>query len=174
MVYRTTPDEIRHQHLPLRLGHDRTDAVVESHRIRCTHYDAYRFFTSAAAPRNTVRPTRTTMVDLEQPGCLHTNMDVYRWAGKLSPLVSSDIVLDAFVLAREIRELDMRASPYDLASYGLSPVAIETPAGKAEYVAAQRDFADRTAVLRARLLAEINGVLARDQVAVEISSATSR
>ena len=42
MVYRET-DEHRHP-LPLRLGAAGTDAVVETHKIRCTHFDAYRFF----------------------------------------------------------------------------------------------------------------------------------
>ena len=42
----------------------------------------------------------------------------------------------------------MRASPYDLRAHGYAPVAIETPEGKAEYVAAQRGFAERGAVLR--------------------------
>ena len=32
----------------------------------------------------------------------------------------------------------MRASPYDLTELGYQPVPIETAAGKAEYVAAQR------------------------------------
>ena len=52
----------------------------------------------------------------------------------------------------EIRELDMRASPYDLRSHGYPPVAIETPEGKATYVAGQRGFAERGAVLRTRLI----------------------
>jgi hypothetical protein len=46
----------------------------------------------------------------------------------------------------------MRASPYDLSALGWAPVAIETPEGKAEYVAAQRAFAARGAALRVRLL----------------------
>ena len=57
----------------------------------------------------------------------------------------------ALVLARQIRELDMRASPYDLADLGYPPVRIETVAGKAEYVAAQRDFAAKAQDLRRRL-----------------------
>ena len=48
----------------------------------------------------------------------------------------------------------MRASPYDLADLGLEPIAIETPAGKQAYAAAQSDFADRSAPLRQRLLEE--------------------
>jgi hypothetical protein len=46
----------------------------------------------------------------------------------------------------------MQAAPYDLSSYGQPAVAVETPAGKAEYVARQRNLSARAAVLRARLL----------------------
>ena len=65
-------------------------------------------------------------------------MDVYKWAYKMIPVVPSELLLDCFELARSIRELDMRASPYDLSELGYPPVAIETAEGKAEYVAAQR------------------------------------
>ncbi len=155
MVHRD--DRIRHP-VPLRLGPAGTDAVVESHRIRCSHYDAYRFFTPTAAPRNTLRPTRERQVELEQPGCLHAGMDLYKWADKLGPLVPGELLLDAFVLARDIRELDMRASPYDLADLGYAPVAIETPEGKAAYVEAQRAFAARGGALRRRLLAVLDAL----------------
>ena len=63
-----------------------------------------------------------------------------------------ELVADCFALAVEVRELDMRASPYDLRDRGYAPVRIETPEGKAEYVAAQRGFAARGAGLRERLL----------------------
>ena len=150
MVYRET-DEHRHA-LPLRLGPAGTDAVVETHKIRCTHFDAYRFFTPEAVDRNTLRPTRESMTAMEQPGCLHAGMDVYKWATKLGPAVPGELLLDCFELARDIRTLDMQASPYDVTTYGLDPVAIETPEGKAEYVARQRVFAERGNVLRARLV----------------------
>ncbi len=68
----------------------------------------------------------------------------------------SDLVMDCFDLAREIRELDMRASPYDLSELGYEPVAIETPQGKAEYAAAQRGFSARGQELRRRLLAAVD------------------
>lgn len=157
MVYRQ--GEHRHP-LPLRLGQDGTDAVVEAHRIRCTHIDAFRFFTPAAAPRNTLQPTRATQPVLEQPGCLHANMDLYKWALKLGPLVPGELLLDAFDLARRIRVLDMRASPYDCTAYGLPPVEIDTPDGKAEYVAAQRAFAAESQALRTRLLSAVATVSA--------------
>ena len=158
MVYRQDDERRRHT-LPLRLGRAGTDAVVEAHTLRCSHIDAFRFFTPDAVPRNRLQPTRETQVDLEQPGCLHANMDLYKWATKLGPVVPGDLLLDAFELTREIRTLDMQASPYDVSSLGERPVAIETPAGRAEYVARQRAFAERSAVLRDRLLAVCATVL---------------
>jgi hypothetical protein len=79
-------------------------------------------------------------------------MDLYKWAYKLGPLVPGELLLDCFELARDVRELDMRASPYDLTDLGYSPVCIETTEGKQQYVAAQRDFAARTHPLRTRLI----------------------
>jgi hypothetical protein len=150
MVYRRR--EHRHP-VPLRLGQDATDAVVEAHELRCTHFDAYRFFTVEAAPRNRLKPTRDLQPSLEQPGCLHAGMDLYKWAVKLGPLVPGELLLDAFELARDIRTLDMRASPYDLSDWGYSPVAIETAEGKAEYVRGQREFSARGQAIRERLVA---------------------
>jgi hypothetical protein len=83
-------------------------------------------------------------------------MDLYKWAYKLVPLVGAELVADCFALAREIRALDMRASPYDLADLGYPPVPVETPDGRAEYAAAQRAFADRAARLRSALIDAID------------------
>jgi hypothetical protein len=156
MVYRD--DETRHP-ISLRLGQAGTDAVVESHAIRCSHFDAFRFFTPSAVQLNRLQPTRETQPQLEQPGCLHAGMDLYKWAYKLSPATPGELVADCFELAVEIRELDMKASPYDLREHGYEPVAIETTEGKAAYVAAQRGFAERGAVLRGRLLDVCDGLL---------------
>ncbi|WP_329108263.1 3-methyladenine DNA glycosylase [Micromonospora sp. NBC_01699] len=155
MVYRQTQQEVRHNAWPLRLSPEQTAQTVERTGVRCSHFDAYRFFTAPARPLNLLSPTRDSQHDLEQPGCLHGNMDLYKWAYKLSPLVPSELVADAFELAREIRTLDMRASPYDLAALGHPPVRVETAEGRAEYAAAQRGFAERAASLRARLLAAL-------------------
>lgn len=149
MVYR----EPAHRHpLPLRLGQAATDAVVEHATIRCTHVDAFRFFMPEAVPLNRVRPTRASQVEHEQPGCLHAAMDCHKWALKLAPAVPGELALDCFELARDVRLLDMQASPYDLSSYGLPAVPIETPDGKAMYVARQRGLAERAAQLRTRLV----------------------
>ena len=157
MVYRTSA--VRHEKWPLRLGTAGTDHVVESHKIACSHFDAFRFFTSPARPLNVLQPTRESQPTLEQGGCLHANMDLYKWASKLMPFTPSALVLDCFELARDIRTLDMRASPYDLSGLGYPAVAIETPAGKAEYAAAQRTFAHRARPLREQLVALCDNLL---------------
>lgn len=158
MAYRSEVHGVRHSTVPLRLGAAGTNAVVESQRIGCSHFDAFRFYAPEAAPLNTLQPTRQRQVELEQPGCLHANMDVYKWAYKLLPAVSSDLVADCFELAWRIRTMDMQASPYELADWGLEPIRIETAEGRAEYVRAQRGFAEESNVLRRRLLAELETV----------------
>jgi hypothetical protein len=160
MVYRLDQGDVRHASWPLRLGARGTDEVVESHKIACSHFDAFRFFTEEARPRNTLQPASDDRPAFEQPGCLHAGMDLYKHAYRLSPMVSSDLVADCFELARDIRVLDMRASPYDLSGLGYPPVQVETPQGKQEYVAAQRGFAERGAPLRARLAADCERLLA--------------
>ncbi|HYO41498.1 MAG TPA: 3-methyladenine DNA glycosylase [Nocardioidaceae bacterium] len=160
MVYRQSAPDVRHGAGRLRLGSAGTDEVVESHRISCSHFDAFRFFTAEAAPRNALKPGSADRSDFEQPGCLHAGMDLYKLAFRLTPMVCSELVADCFELAREIRVLDMRASPYDLSDLGHEPVRVETAAGKAEYVEAQRAFAIRAAPLRAALLAECDRLLA--------------
>lgn len=160
MVYGLGQDQVRHDRWPLRLGTAGTDEVVRAHTLRCSHFDAVRFFTPQALPRNTVQPTRESRLLLEQPGCLHAGMDVYKWAFKLAPAVPGDLVLDAFELAADIRVLDMRASPYDLSDLGYAPIRIETVDGKREYAQAQQCFTSRSNSLRRRLLAVCEELLA--------------
>ncbi|WP_067874173.1 3-methyladenine DNA glycosylase [Nocardia vermiculata] len=158
MVYRS--DELRHEQVPLRLGRAGTDAVVDAMPLRCTHFDAFRFFTPEAAPRNVERLTRDDQIRREQPGCLHAGMDLYKWAFKLMPLIGSDLLLECFEAACDAREIDMRASPYDLSEYGYRPIPIETPAGRAEYVRHQNRIAERAHGLRTRLVTECQALLA--------------
>ncbi|MFW0796859.1 3-methyladenine DNA glycosylase [Gordonia sp. CPCC 205515] len=159
MVYRT--DETRHS-LPLRLGAAGTDAVVEQMPLRCTHFDAFRFFTDDARPRNELPLRRDRQIDDEQPGCLHATMDLYRACLQLSPLIDSDLLLRCFELALRARELDMRASPYDLRALGYEPVPIETAAGRAQYVREQSAIADDGAVLRDIVADRCTDLLAAD------------
>src|SRR5699024_10541518 len=97
--------------------------------------------------------TREAQVAHDNPACLHVGMDLYKWSMKLSPLLPSDLLLDCFEQARETRVLDMEASPYDLRPLGYGVVAIETAAGKSEYVRRQRDLAQRADRIRERIFA---------------------
>jgi hypothetical protein len=152
MVYRQTPAEVRHNRWPLRFAPDELARFVEAQPVRCSHFDAFRFFTAPARPLNKLQPTRAEVPQFEQRGCLHANMDLYKWAFKFAPFTPGELVADCFALAHDIREIDMRASPYDLQRLGFAPIPVETPAGRAEYEAHQRDFAARSQPLRARLI----------------------
>ena len=153
MVYRQDPAEVRHQAWPLRLPAAEIARVVETGGVTCSHFDAFRFFTPPARPLNRLQPTRETTPALEQRGCLHANMDLYKWSFKLAPFTPAELTADCFALAREIREVDMRASPYDFQALGYAPIAIETADGRAEYEAQQRAFCARAEPLRSRLRA---------------------
>jgi hypothetical protein len=152
MVYRQTAEQIRHNEHRLRLPPDELSRFVESQALCCTHYDAFRFFTPEARPLNSFAPTLDQRPDLEQGACLHANMDLYKWSTKLWPWIGSDTVADAFLLALEGRDLDMRASPYDLHDLGYEPIRIETPEGRARYEDEQRALADKARPMRERLL----------------------
>lgn len=158
MVYGQA-EQRRHGAWPLRLGAEGTDAVVRSMPVRCTHYDAFRFFTPGARPLNKLAPTLDARVDNEQPGCVHVTMDLFKWAMKAQPWVSADLAADAFELAHVARTVDMRASPYDFSAIGLKPIAIETAEGRSEYEAEQRRLSALAEPIRARLIAELERAL---------------
>jgi hypothetical protein len=144
--------EARRHDLPLRLPQSEIDALVRSLPVNCTHFDAYRFFTPSARPLNRVPVTRLRQAEFDQPGCLHANMDLYKWAYKFQPWLPSELMTDAFLLALEIREVDMRATPYDLTRYGYAAIPIETPEGRQEYQRLQQELSGKAQELRARLL----------------------
>jgi hypothetical protein len=152
MVYRE--EQVRHDRVPLRLSRAETDAVVEAAPLRCTHYDAFRFFTPAAVPLNRVALRREVTAEHDQPGCLHVTMDLYKWAFVIAPYSAAEVVADAFELAVATRELDMRASPYDLTGFGFTPIPVETREGREEYIEAQRDLYRRAQPVREVVLAE--------------------
>jgi hypothetical protein len=151
MVYGQSQEEVRHSGHSLRLPPAELRAFVDSRTLCCTHYDAFRFFTAEAAPRNVFQPKLETRPELEQGGCLHANMDLYKWSAKLWPWIGSDLVGRAFDFARAGRALDMRASPYDLSALGYDPVRVETAEGRREYESLQRELAARARELRVEL-----------------------
>jgi len=152
MVYRQPVEEVRHQGWELRLSPEELAAFVESQPLCCSHYDAFRFFTPEARPLNALQPDLDSRLDLEQAACLHANMDLYKWSSKLWPWTGSDLIGECFELALAGRDLDMRASPYDLSAMGYEPVKIETPEGRDQYEREQRVLASRAAEVRQKLL----------------------
>jgi hypothetical protein len=159
MVYGLSQDEVRHRAWPLRVSPDDVKDIVDELGLRCTHFDAFRFYTDQARPLNPLQLTREMQVETEQPGCLHANMDLYKWTWQLFPAVSSDLVRATRELAVAVRQLDMQASPYDVRELGVEPILIHTPEGRAEFTAAQREFAARAEPLRAAVLTAAMGLL---------------
>jgi hypothetical protein len=156
MVYKTT--DVRHRRTPLRLSEVEIADFVDSQRLSCTHFDAFRFFTPDATPLNRYQLDRYAVTEHDQPGCIHVNMDLYKWAFHVAPMTSSRTIVAAFDLARQAREIDMRASPYDLESLGFESIRIETKAGREEYVAYQRQLFDASQPIRASLLHEYEAI----------------
>jgi len=160
MVYRG--EDIRHgASTPLRLPQSEIDAWVESRPICCSHFDAFRFFATAARPLNRWQLTRESRENTEQPACLHANMDLYKWAYQAMPWIGSELLGRCFELAVAARAIDMRASPYDLSQYpGFPPIRVETEAGRAAYEREQRLLAAQAQPLRDALMTAIERVLA--------------
>jgi hypothetical protein len=159
MLYKLEPNEVRHEQLPLRLTPKEIAEVVEAQELKCTHYDAFRFFVPSARSLNHMLLVRKDQHQNEQSGCLHANMDIYKWAYKSLPIISSELLFKAFELATEIRILDMQATPYDLSEWGYEPVKTETPEGKNEYARRQRLFQVRAQELRAELILQLESAL---------------
>jgi hypothetical protein len=157
MVYRG--HNVRHAGIaPLRLPQGEVDAFVESRPIGCSHFDAFRFFAPDARPLNRVQLERSSRLEREQPGCIHANMDLYRWTYTAMPWIGGDLLWACFELATELRTLDMQASPYDLRALGFAPVCVETSDGRDEYQRRQRALSERAQRLRDRLIDEVGSI----------------
>jgi hypothetical protein len=145
---------IRHEALlPLRLPQQAIDDLVNQKRVQCSHYDAFRFFAPDSKKLNRKELTLHSRRENEQAGCIHANMDLYKWAAKLMPWVGTDLLWQTFELAMKLRALDMRASPYDLSTWGYEPITIETAEGCREYERLQRKYASEAEPLRSKIIA---------------------
>lgn len=157
MVYRA--GEVRHQQIPMRLTNQEISDFVESRPLVCTHYDAFRFFTDKARPMNRNQLNRKSFRDMEQPGCIHTNMDLYKWAYKLYPWISGELIREAFLNAVEARKIDMQASPYDAAAFGLEPIKIETENGRKIYMEKQMEIFRQSMPIRSKLIKAYKSII---------------
>lgn len=145
-------ENLRHSQWPLRISQKQIAQTIAEVGLRCTHFDAFRFFSEQARPLNPLQLTRSDQSEVEQPGCLHANMDLYKISMKWVPIVGSLLVRQCFRLAGEIRTLDMRSAPYDLTALGVTPIPIESATGRKEFANFQREFSDRAQILRLKLI----------------------
>ncbi|WP_020401720.1 hypothetical protein [Gracilimonas tropica] len=157
MVYKTKNP--RHNQLPMRMEPDELAEFVESRPLLCTHFDAFRFFTKPAKPMNRFKLSREKFHETEQPGCIHSNMDLYKWAFKMYPWIPSSLILKAFELAVEARHIDMQASPYDLRDQGLQPIKIETDTGRKEYKQKQEMIFEKGFPVREKIIQHMQELL---------------
>jgi hypothetical protein len=168
------PPSSAFQSLPLRVPQATINATVEARGVNCTHFDAMRFFAPAAAPlsrhhppaRPLARDERRALDLRDNPACLHAAMDLFQISSRLQPLVPSALLLEALRVALAARTIDVRASPYDARQLGeaeFQPIAIETAAGKREYVEAQRGIMAEAQRVRAALVASLDDALRQEQ-----------
>lgn len=157
----------RHQStLELRVNQSVINHVVETSKLTCTHFDAFRFFHTKAQSYNTITPlTRSNQIEHEQPACIHACMDLFKYAYELHPLINSRLLQQALRIALKARLLDMAASPYlvkdyivehddmlvgsSISSSGCIP--IETAEGRKEYVILQENLYKESQVIRKEL-----------------------
>ena len=153
MLYK---DHEKHQkQLALRVSQQTIDEVVEEIPLRCTHYDAFRFFAPDAKPHNAIQlDSRESQLAREQPACIHATMDLFKYAYTLYPLCSSDLLRECLALAFRARYTDMRASPYAVHQFEgcEKEIAVETPQGRAEYAREQEDLLEASRPVRSRVL----------------------
>jgi len=160
----------KHQVLPFRVSQQVIDSVVEAKdELTCTHFDAFRFFHPDAQPMNKhVRRdqvdtsdtrfepdlSRKTQLDFEQPACIHANMDLFKYAYTLYPLLPSSLLQDSLRLAIKARQIDMLASPYDLTGYldSKDVLAVETPSGRKQYASKQLEIMKEATEIRKLVL----------------------
>ena len=152
MLYRAEISEVRHEQIPLRVSPAEIEDVINRSRPRCTHFDAFRFFTGPARPLNLTPLTRDGQTQNEQPACLHAGMDLYAHVAAMEAGAPGELLLATFRASLDARKVDMRSSPYDLSSWGLDPIRVETAEGRAEFVEHQRLWIRRTQALRSRFL----------------------
>lgn len=79
---------------------------------------------TATRPLNPVQLVRTGQRENDQPGCVHANMDLFKWALRLWPLLPSERMADALELAVSCRMLVRHVSPDPPSRESIVPHAI--------------------------------------------------
>jgi hypothetical protein len=141
-------------HLPLRVDRKVINETLERKGVSCTHVDALRYFAPAAGPLNHhgAKLARVDQLRLEQPACVHAHMDLLKLCLRLSPFCDAELLQRVLEIALEARKLDVAASPYELSSYGVVAVPVETSEGRAQYKERQISLMRAAAPVRQDLL----------------------
>ena len=152
--------------LRFRLSQADVNSVVESNELRCSHLDALRMFSPAAQQLpnqfgNIGSKTRESQTSIEQAACVHSSLDLFRFAWKLSPFCSSGIVMDCLEMALKARRVDVAAGPYDCLEYGIDPILVETEQGKREYRNRQIQLMKEGKTVRDALIAQYEGLIGK-------------
>lgn len=149
------PPSAKYQgHLPLRVDQQVINEAVERKGVSCTHVDALRYFAPAAGPLNHhgFKLERIDQLRLEQPACVHAHMDLLKILLRLQPFCEAELLQRVLEIALKARRLDVAASPYDVSSYGVDTVAVESKNGRAQYRTEQLALMKAAAPVREDLL----------------------
>ena len=149
------------KYLNFRISQSIINNVVSNSNLRCTHFDAWRFFQDDARIQNKHHLERYNQEEYEQPGCIHANMDLFKCATDIYPLIPSTLLLSCLELAINSRTIDMRASPYDVSSYSgcEDAIEIETNIGRQLYIKEQEKIYQQSIPIRHELLMYYDEIL---------------
>ena len=156
------PPSAKYQaHLPLRVDRQIINETVERNGVSCTHVDALRYFAPAAAPLNHhgSKLDRIDQLRLEQPACVHAQMDLLKIALRLQPFCGSELIQHTLATALQARRLDVAASPYDASAYGVGIVPVETAEGRALYRREQIKLMKQAVPVRKEVLRAYDALL---------------
>ena len=156
------PPSAKYQaHLPLRVSRQIINDTVERKGVSCTHVDALRFFAPAAGPLNHYGfpLKRQDQPRLEQPACVHAQMDLLKMTLRLQPFCNPILLQQVLELSLDSRRLDVGASPYDATAYGVEVIPVETEEGRSQYRKQQRVLMERAEPIREYLLDSYNTFL---------------
>ena len=156
------PPSAKYQsHLNMRVSRRVINDTVERKGVTCSHVDALRFFAKDALPLNKYGGPlqRSHQIQLEQPACVHANMDLLKMVLKLQPFVDPTLIQQVLKMALESRKIDVAASPYDATEYGVGVIAIETQEGRSEYRKKQYELMTKIQPIRQNVLNAYNTFL---------------
>lgn len=158
----------KHQKVPLRVSQEVIDELVEGQKngcsLKCTHYDAYRFFHPSSQGINSITNlSRKTQTQYEQGGCIHATMDLFKYAFTLYPFCNAELLRKTLHLALAARKIDMRSSPYEVSEYlseeEKAPLRVETVEGRRKFAVEQESLYHRSMPVRAALIIAYNEYL---------------